>query len=250
MTRPLEGKNIILTGASGGIGRAMTEAFANSGANIWAVTSRANEDYCHYASNMAAENGVWIKPIVGDLTDSNTLKSVVMGIRADKLSIDGLVNNAGVLREGLLQMMSLDVARSMFDINFFAPLQLMQFVTRIMTRQSNGGAIINMSSVAAFDGIEGESVYGATKAALTAASKSLAKELGRFGVRVNCIAPGVTETPLISGMHNDVLDRVKNSTYLRRLGVPEDIASVAVFLLSDAAKHITGQVIRVDGGLN
>ena len=137
-----------------------------------------------------------------------------------------------------------------FEVNFFAPFQLMQLVTRLMMRQPNGGAIVNMSSMAAFDGVEGETVYGATKAALASMSKSLAKELGRFKIRVNCIAPGVTETPLISGMSESVLDKDRESTYLRRLGKPEDVANVAAFLLSDDAQYVTGQVIRVDGGRN
>ena len=150
----------------------------------------------------------------------------------------------------MLQMMPMQDARLLFEVNFFAPFQLMQLVSRLMMRQPGGGAIVNMSSMAAFDGVEGEAVYGATKAALAAMSKSLAKELGRFKVRVNCIAPGVTETPLISGMSEAVLKRDSDSTYLRRLGRPEDVANMAAFLISDAAAYITGQVIRVDGGRN
>ena len=246
----LKGKNIFLTGADGGMGRAMTKVFAQSGANIWANVIRENEEYSAFAEALALEHGVWIKPMVFDLTDGAALKNAVMAIRAEKVSVDGLVNNAGILREGVLQMMPLADARLLFEVNFFAPFQLMQLVTRLMMRQPNGGAIVNMSSMAAFDGVEGETVYGATKAALASMSKSLAKELGRFKIRVNCIAPGVTETPLISGMSESVLDKDRESTYLRRLGKPEDVAKVAAFLLSDDAQYVTGQVIRVDGGRN
>ena len=246
----LKGKNIILTGADGGMGRAMTKVFAQSGANIWANVIRENAEYNAYAAALEREHGVWIKPMVFDLSDGVALKNAVMAIRAEKLPIDGLVNNAGVLREGMLQMMPLSDARLLFEVNFFAPFQLMQLVTRLMMRQPNGGAVVNMSSMAAFDGVEGETVYGATKAALASMSKSLAKELGRFKIRVNCIAPGVTETPLISGMSDSVLDKDRESTYLRRLGKPEDVANMAAFLLSDAASYVTGQTIRVDGGRN
>lgn len=246
----LKGKNILLTGADGGMGRAMTKAFAQSGANVWANVIRENGEYNAFAETLARECGVWIKPMVFDLTDGVALKSAVMAIRAEKVPIDGLVNNAGVLREGMLQMMPLADARLLFEVNFFAPFQLMQLVTRLMIRQPHGGAIVNMSSMAAFDGVEGETVYGATKAALASMSRSLAKELGRFKIRVNCIAPGVTETPLISGMSDSVLDKDRESTYLRRLGKPEDVANMAAFLLSDAASYVTGQTIRVDGGRN
>ena len=246
----LNGKNILLTGADGGMGRAMTEAFARAGANIWANVVKPNADYEEFASGLAKECGVWIKPMAFDLTDATSVKTAVMAIRSEKLAIDGLVNNAGILRENMLQMMPIADARLLFEVNFFAPLQLMQLVTRLMMRQPNGGSVVNMSSMAAFDGVEGETVYGATKAALAAMSKSAAKELGRFKIRVNCVAPGVTKTPLIAKMSEAVLSADKERTYLKRLGDPSDIANIATFLLSDQAQYITGQVIRVDGGRN
>lgn len=246
----LKGKNILLTGADGGMGRAMTEAFVRAGANVWANIITPNADYETFALGLAKETGKWIKPMVFDITDANAVKTAIMAIRAEKLPIDGLVNNAGILRESMLQMMPIADARLLFDVNFFAPFQLMQLVTRLMMRQPNGGAVVNLSSMAAFDGVEGETVYGATKAALASLSKSAAKELGRFKIRVNCIAPGVTETPLISKMSEDVLNADRSRTYLGRLGKPSDIANMAVFLLSDAAQYVTGQVVRVDGGRN
>lgn len=246
----LKGKNILLTGADGGMGRAMTVAFARAGANMWVNIVKPNDDYATYSARLAQEYGVWIKPIVLDLTDAEAIKSAMMKIRSEQLPIDGLVNNAGILREAMFQMTTMADARLMFDINFFAPFQLTQIVTKLMMRCQRGGSVVNISSMAAFDGVEGETIYGSTKAALAAMSKSLAKELGRFNIRVNCIAPGVTETPLIEKMSEKVLNADRSHTYLGRLGKPEDIANMAAFLLSDEAEYVTGQVIRVDGGRN
>jgi len=246
----LKNKNIILIGANGGMGRAMTRVFAQSGANIWANISHENSEYIEYAQKLSEDCGVWIKPLVFDITNFEAVKAAIMSIRSERLSVDGLVNNAGILREGMLQMISMAEARRVFEVNFFSPFYIMQLMSRLMIRQPQGASIVNISSRAGFDGVEGETIYGASKAALAAMSKSLAKELGRFKIRVNCIAPGVTETPLISGMSDEVLEQDKASTYLRRLGKAEDVANAAAFLLSDAAEYITGQVIRVDGGRN
>ena len=243
-------KNVFITGANGGIGKALVSSFAKRKANVWACIVSSDDDFENHCSALAKENGVKIDIIVCDITDFDAVKNVVMDIRKTKRDIDVLVNNAGILKEALLQMTSMDAARKMFEVNFFAPFYLSQMISKLMMRQTNGGAIVNVSSVAALDGVEGQTVYGATKAALYSMTKSMAKELGKYKIRANCVAPGVTETPLIADMKPDVLTHEADTTYLKRLAQPQDIADTIVFLASDEARYITGQILRVDGGRN
>ena len=243
-------KNVFITGANGGMGKAFVAAFARKKSNIWACVIASDVEFDAYCENLAHENGVTIETIVCDITDYDAVKNVVTDIRKTKRSIDVLVNNAGILKEALLQMTSMDTARKMFEVNFFAPFYLSQMFSKLMMRQENGGAIVNVSSVAALDGVEGQTIYGATKAALYSMTKSMAKELGKYNIRANCVAPGVTQTPLIADMKEDVLEREKLMSYLKRLGQPQDIADAVVFLASDEARYITGQILRVDGGRN
>ncbi len=243
-------KNVLLTGCCGGMGRAMVKAFAEQKANIWACDINISDDFAEFVSQISQNNGVTIETFSVNLTDYDAVKNMVMKIRSNKRPVDVLINNAGILKEALLQMSSMDMARQLFEVNFFAVFYLTQLVSKLMIRQPQGGSIINMSSMAALDGVEGETLYGASKAAVYSMTKSLAKELGHYNIRANCLAPGITQTPLIKDMSEDVLQKDQNNTYLNRLGKPEEIADAAVFLASDASRYITGQIIRVDGGRN
>ena len=246
----LKGKTVFVTGTNRGIGKAVLESLAREGANVIAH-ARSDAPETRDALNRVAEaNGVTITPVFFDLADSNAIKQVVAELMRQGVAVDALVNCAGILHEGLLQMTPQTALRQVFEVNFFAPYYLTLLVLKIMMRNANGGAIVNISSVAALDGIAGETAYGASKAALAAMSKSLAKELGRHHIRVNCVAPGVVKTDLIANMSDKVLAQSEDQTYLKRLGEPSDIASIVAFLVSDNARHITGQTIRVDGGLN
>lgn len=246
----MKNKNVFITGSNGGMGRKIVSSFAKKGANVWACIIVTDAEFECYCSELAKENGVTIEIIVCDITDFNAVKEVITGIHKTRKNIDVLVNNAGILKEALLQMTSMDYARKMFEVNFFAPFYLSQMISKLMMRQENGGSIVNISSVAALDGVEGQTIYGATKAALYSMTKSMAKELGKYKIRANCVAPGVTETPLIANMKSNVLEREADTTYLKRLAQPQDIADAVVFLASDEARYITGQILRVDGGRN
>lgn len=244
----LKDKNVIITGANRGIGKAMLEEFAANGANIWAHARKETPEFLELTNKIAQENNVQIWPIYFDLTDYEAMKEAVKKIRSYKLPIAALINNAGITYNALFQMSTQDNLRQQFEVNFFSMFIFIQYISKLMVREKKG-SIVNISSSAAFDGNPGKSVYGATKAAVYAMTKSIASELGEQGIRANCIAPGITETEMLATMPDDVVKQAKETADLRRGGKPSEIASTAVFLASDRSSYITGQVIRVDGGL-
>jgi 3-oxoacyl-[acyl-carrier protein] reductase len=176
------------------------------------------------------------------------MKAKVKEIVAQKEQIDALVNNAGIIYNALFQMSTQEQLRKQFEVNFFSVFTLTQYISRLMVRQKKG-SIISLSSAAALDGFSGKSVYGASKAAIISMTKSLARELGESGVRANCLAPGIIETEMLKTMSEEILAATRSATALRRSGVPSEVADAAVFLASDISSYITGQVLRVDGGL-
>jgi 3-oxoacyl-[acyl-carrier protein] reductase len=244
----LKGKNVIITGTARGIGRAMVEAFASNGANIYAHARVESPEFVAEKSSIADKFGVEIWPVFFDITDYAAVKSFAKRLMAEKRTIDAVVNNAGVTHNALFQMTAEAVLREQFEANFFAVFLFTQYISKFMSRQKRG-SIINIASTAGEDGNPGKSAYGASKAAVIAMTKSVASELGEFGVRANCIAPCITETDMLATLPSEVLEEAKISADLRRGGLPSEIADMAVFLASDLSSYITGQTIRVDGGL-
>jgi 3-oxoacyl-[acyl-carrier protein] reductase len=244
----LEGKNVIITGTNRGIGRAMLEEFAKNGANIWAHARTEKPEFLEDIKSVADKYQVEIRPLCFELTDYDAMKAAVKTIMSSKIPVDALVNNAGITYNALFQMSSLDELRNEIEVNFISVFMFTQYISKLMTRQKKG-SIINISSTAALDGNPGKSVYGATKAAVMTMTNSIAAELGASGVRANCIAPGITETEMLSTMPEAVVAEAKASADMRRGGDPSEIAKTAVFLASDLSSYITGQIIRVDGGL-
>ena len=244
----LAGKHIIITGSNRGIGRAMLEEFARNGANIWAHARNETPEFIEEIQTLADRYEVTIRPLCFDMTDYEAMKAAVKTIMSSKIPVDALINNAGITYNALFQMSTADQLRQQMEVNFVAVFIFTQYISKFMTRQKYG-SIINISSTAAFDGNPGKTVYGASKAALVAMTKSIAAELGDYGVRANCIAPGITETEMLATMPDAVVADAKANADLRRGGEPSEIASTAVFLASDLSSYITGQTIRVDGGL-
>ena len=243
----LEGKNAIVTGTARGMGAEILRFFAENGANVWACARKETPELAERYAALAKEYGVEIWPLYFDLTDPDAIKSAFMDIRRSKRQVDILVNNAGVTYNALFQMSSMAEVRNQMEVNFFAPYLLTQYVSKLMAR--TGGSIVNTASSAAFDGNPGKTAYGASKAALVAMTHSIANELGKNGVRANCIAPGITDTDMLQTMPEEVVEDLKNSVDLRRCGTVSDIAKTALFLASDLSSYVTGQVIRVDGGM-
>ncbi len=245
----LKGKNAIVTGARRGIGRAIIEIFAQNGSNIWACARREDDEFAADMRDTAEKYGVSIRPVYFDMESHMEIKNGVQDIVKEKKSIDILVNNAGIIPENrLFSMMSFDSLEKVFAVNFSSAMYLTQLVVRRMTRQ-NRGNIVNLASAAAVDGYPSQLEYVASKAALIGATRKLALELGESGIRVNAIAPSFTDTDMVKGSGQGLMEEMIQRTALKRLARPEEIAHVAMFLASDLSSYITGQTIRVDGGL-
>ncbi|KEA51544.1 3-oxoacyl-ACP reductase [Mangrovibacter sp. MFB070] len=244
----LQGKTVIITGTRRGMGRAMVDVFAANGATIYAHAREEDSEHIASLALTAERYGVQIIPLFFDMTDTSAMKLAVKQIMADKRPIDALVNNAGITLNSLFQMTSETQLRQQFEVNFFSVYLFSQYISKLMVRNKRG-SIVNIASTAGEDGNPGKSAYGASKAALIAMTKSIAAELGESGIRANCIAPGITDTDMLSTMPEHIIEQAKNAADLRRAGLPSEIAETAVFLASDLASYITGQVIRVDGGL-
>ena len=244
----LKGKNVIITGCNRGIGRKMLDAFISEGANVWACMRSQNDDLEKEFTLLADNNQVWIRPVYFDLSDEESIKLGMRQIISSKDRIDVLVNNAGMPHSGLLAMTPMRDIKKLMDVNFIAPLLIIQQISRIMIRQGSGN-IINVASIGGIETREGFMAYGSSKAALIWATKSVSKELAHHNIRVNGIAPGLVETRMGIDIHTQKqIDETVELASMRRLGQPEEIAQVALFLASDMSSFITGQVISADGG--
>ena len=245
----LKKKTAIITGCNRGIGEKILEKFSSSGANIFACTRKKNSEFESKISELARKYKVKIIPIYFDFADSEEIKSAAKKILDSGEAIDILVNNAGIIDVSIYQMTSIKKLKDMFEINFFSQTIFTQNIIKSMIRNKSG-SIINLASITALDGNEGRSAYGASKSALIAQMKTLSKEVGIFNIRVNCIAPGLIDTEMLSkNTTKNIIENMKNKISLRRVGNPEEIADVALFLSSNLSTYISGQVIRVDGGM-
>lgn len=241
--------NVIITGANRGIGRALLSKYASNGWNIWACIRKENKKLEEILIDIQSTYHVWIKPIYFDLKDGDQIKHGMKEIFSSKQSIDALVNNAAVGNYDLFQRVSVDQARDIFEINFFAPYQIMQYVLRKMVNQKSG-SIINVSSIASLDANQGDSIYGASKAAMNILTKDIAAEMGQFGIRINAVAPGPVDTDLLKSIYIPKLRKesvVENSAF-SRLGTTDEIANLIYFLSTDQSSFINGEIIRIDGG--
>jgi len=245
----LSGKIAIITGTNRGIGRALLETFAANGASIYAHTRTETAEFLRHARSLAEKHGVGIWPLFFDLTDYEAMKSAVREIMLSKRQVDILVNNAGITGEGSSFLMTpIDRMKSVYEVNFFAQMALTQYVARLMIRKKSG-SIINISSFTALDGTLAEVEYASSKAALIGAAKKLSIELGEYCIRVNTIAPGVVDTDMACKIDDTIKNEIIRSAVIKRMATPLEIANAALFLASGLSGYITGQVIRVDGGL-
>jgi 3-oxoacyl-[acyl-carrier protein] reductase len=239
--RILNGKTAVITGCNRGIGKAILEGYAANGASIFACVRKESAAFSKLIEQLSGKYSVRITPLYVDSCNIHEIKDAVKQIKDSKQQIDVLVNNAGIGYNALFHMSALDKVKEVFDVNFIAPFIFTQYLTKLMVRQRSG-IIINISSTSGIDANEGQSVYGASKAALIHLTNVIASELKAVGIRANSIAPGLTDTDMLSCLPKEIrADR-------NGIAKPSEIADVAVFLASELSAHISGQVIRVDGG--
>ena len=243
----LKGKKALVTGSSRGIGRKIVEVFLANGAEVWGLCSKPSAAKAELEA-MAAEKGTAFHEICAKVGDAEQLSEVVKAALAEAGNFDILVNNAGITRDGLSFRMKMEDWQNVLNVNLTGTFVITQIVSNAMLK-ARSGSIINMSSIVGVHGGAGQVNYSASKAGLVGYSKSLAKEVGVRGIRVNCIAPGFIETDMTAVLKEDYVKAMLDTVPLKRGGKPEDIANVALFLASDMSSYVTGQVIGVDGGM-
>ena len=237
-------RNILVTGGSRGLGLAVVEKMAAIGDRAIAVARSTSPPLDALIEKHGAER---IGFVAGDLSDIDALPALVRDIRKSFGPLFGLVNNAGLGTEGLLATMHNSKIEALVRLNTLSPIVLTKYVVRSMMADGQG-RIVNMSSIIGSTGFNGLAAYGATKASMIGFTKSLAREVGTLGITVNAVAPGFIETELTGSMTDDDRARIANRSALRRLAAVEDVAEAVAYLLSDAARNITGTVLTVDAG--
>jgi 3-oxoacyl-[acyl-carrier protein] reductase len=243
----LKGKVAVVTGGSRGIGRAIAEKFAENGANLAIIATRATEEAKKFIEELK-EKGVDARLYTCDIKKPEEVESVAEEITADFGSVDILVNNAGITRDNILPSLSIMDIGDVIDVN----LKGTMFVTRSFIRQfvrKKNGNIINISSVVGLMGNKGQTNYAASKAGIIGFTKSVAKEYGRKNIRCNAVAPGFIATDMTDKLSTEQVQEINKQITLGRLGSPLDVAELVLFLASDRSSYITGEVIKVDGGM-
>jgi 3-oxoacyl-[acyl-carrier protein] reductase len=245
----LKNKTAVITGSNKGIGFEILKNFSENGANIYACTRTIDENFLSNLKAIEKKNNNTITPIKLDLSIEDNVKEAANEILNFDKPIDILVNNAGIINTSLFQMSSKKKLKEIFEINFFSQTIFTQFILKSMVRKKSG-SIIYISSSASIDGNEGRSGYAASKAALNTQAKVLSRELGAMKIRVNIIAPGLTETDMmLNNTPKNIIEDTISKVSLKRVGKPEEVAMTALYLASDLSSYVTGQIIRVDGGM-
>ncbi len=243
----LKGKNILITGGTRGIGRETALLFAQNHANLAVLASRNSKEAEDTISQIKDLNGT-VKLYICDVKDMEQVEGTAQEILADLGKIDCIVNNAGITRDNLLPNLHKEDIDEVIDVNLKGCI----YVTRSFTRsfvKNRSGNVINISSVVGLMGNKGQTNYAASKAGIIGFTKAYSKEYGRKNIRCNAIAPGYIITGMTGELSDIQTEEIKKQIPLGRLGKPENVAKLALFLASDASDYITGEVIKVDGGM-
>jgi 3-oxoacyl-[acyl-carrier protein] reductase len=243
----LAGKTALITGASKGIGKKIAEVFAQHGANV-AFTYLSSVEQGEALEKELASAGTKVKGYRSDASDFKAAEELVNSIVADFGTIDIVVNNAGITKDGLLMRMSEEQWDAVININLKSVFNVTKAASKPMMKQRSG-VFINMSSIVGVQGNAGQGNYSASKAGIIGFTKSIAKELGSRNIRSNAIAPGFIRTEMTDALPTDVVEGWNKLIPLQRMGQTEDVANVALFLASDMGAYVNGQVISVCGGM-
>lgn len=240
----MEGKICLVTGAARGIGAATARRLAEEGAVVWAsdVSDSAINSFC----DSLACDGLEVHPLTFDVTDEKAARQAIMRIRKESGRLDVLVNNAGVMKDALIGMVTRDLMESVFAVNVFGAMSMLQLAAKLMTRQGSG-SIVNLASIVGVEGNVGQLVYSASKGAVVAMTKTAAKELAPMGVRVNAVAPGMIDTEMFRSIGEERAAERLAHVRMGRLGTPGDVADAILFLASDLSRYVTGEILGVDG---
>ena len=245
----LKGKTAVVTGCNKGIGKKILEVFSANGSTVFACVRNIDEEFKSLLNELKKKFNNQIIPIQFDLNDEKKIKEAADKIITSNKPIDILVNNAATIHTSIFQMTPAKKLKELFEVNFFSQTTFTQYILKSMIKNKRG-SIVYISSSSALDGNEGRSAYSSAKAAIIAHAKVLSRELGVHNIRVNSIAPGLTNTDMMKENHRkEIVSEMVSRISLRRIANPEEIANVVLLLSSDLTSYITGQVIRVDGGM-
>lgn len=237
----------IVTGGSRGIGRAVAVRLAKDGMNL-VINYRGNSAAAEETKRLCRELGAEVLLVQGDVSCAEDCEKLAAQAKEAFGRVDVLVNNAGITRDGLLARMTEEDFRAVLDVNLVGPWNMMKAVNRIMMKQRYG-RIVNLSSVTGLMGNMGQTNYAAAKAGILGMTKSYAREVAGRGITVNAVAPGFIDTDMTEAMPEGAKDKIITGIPMGRTGKPEDVAEAVAFLASEQAGYITGEILRVDGGM-